>query len=279
MWPTGARAPCSRRLSLDWGGLDHRQRGGAGYSPHEQGLRRLIAPHHAARLSASLFNHGRRAALPIQRPKLMTGGLAITAATGIAWLELHDGAIASVSTKLQAELQTFPDHITSLRTSGFRASGDGGGALYQRSMDEPRHAGKFKSADGRWSELNETVVAPEMLGGTGDGRNDDYPSLVAALSVLRDGGVLRFTPGRTYRFLTGNGTALDANILSDRITIDGNGATLERFPASGILQDDPYTQYYRISSKRCCLGDFRFYVQIWFGAVGKQDRKHLGLAW
>lgn len=92
-----------------------------------------------------------------------------------------------------AELDTvarFGDYEASadqnfIRTAGYSASGDGGGALYKRVLTEPSHAGKFQSADGAWWELAELVVAPEMFGAVGDGVANDHAALTNALEYSR----------------------------------------------------------------------------------------------
>lgn len=53
-----------------------------------------------------------------------------------------------------------------LRTEGYNAAGDGGGALYLRATSEPSHAGKVQSADGTWWEMvRDQSVALEAFGG------------------------------------------------------------------------------------------------------------------
>ncbi len=58
-----------------------------------------------------------------------------------------------------------PDAIT---TTGFATPGDGGGALYVRTEQEPSHAGKFPLSTGHarttWYEITGHRVRPEMFG-------------------------------------------------------------------------------------------------------------------
>lgn len=75
-----------------------------------------------------------------------------------------------------------PASVSHIRTAGYSAPGDGGGALYKRVVTEPAHAGKVQSADGAWWELAESVVRPEMFGAKGDGETDDTASIQDALS-------------------------------------------------------------------------------------------------
>lgn len=79
-----------------------------------------------------------------------------------------------------------------LRTNGYMAPGDAGGALFLRVDSEPRHAGKMRSADGAWWELavSETVT-PKMFGQIGAGADAatlqtffDYLKVAGPRSVL-----------------------------------------------------------------------------------------------
>ncbi|WP_075657653.1 hypothetical protein [Pseudochrobactrum sp. B5] len=82
----------------------------------------------------------------------------------------------------EVEASTIKEPVQYLRTAGYYAPGDGGGALYKRVLSEPSHAGKVQSADGAWWELAESVVRPEMFGAKGDGETDDTASIQYALS-------------------------------------------------------------------------------------------------
>ncbi|MEM9232263.1 MAG: right-handed parallel beta-helix repeat-containing protein, partial [Pseudomonadota bacterium] len=75
--------------------------------------------------------------------------------------------------------------VDSVRTEGFNAAGDGGGALYRRAATEPPHAGKIRSADGAWWEYIPDKIGWNIrtFGALGDGVTDDNPSISAALST------------------------------------------------------------------------------------------------
>jgi len=60
-----------------------------------------------------------------------------------------------------------------LRTAGYGAIGDGGGALYKRVGSSPAHNGKVQSADGAWWELAETSPDVRMFGAKFDDATDD----------------------------------------------------------------------------------------------------------
>lgn len=70
-----------------------------------------------------------------------------------------------------------------LRTAGYYAPGDGGGAVYQKVATQPTHAGKFQSADGVWWELKERVVNIRMLGAKDDGSTDATTAIQNALDM------------------------------------------------------------------------------------------------
>jgi hypothetical protein len=62
--------------------------------------------------------------------------------------------------------QLAPSHrFAKLRTLGYQAAGDGGGAIYKNVKTEPAHSGKIKTADGRWWEISEKFLRPEFFGG------------------------------------------------------------------------------------------------------------------
>src|SRR6185503_8160708 len=54
---------------------------------------------------------------------------------------------ADFASRSVAAAATLPVGMTFLRTAGYSAAGDGGGALYKKVVSEPSHTGKFQSAD------------------------------------------------------------------------------------------------------------------------------------
>lgn len=56
-----------------------------------------------------------------------------------------------------------------LRTAGYAAAGDRGGALYKRVGSAPAHKACIEDALGNWWEIAEDVVTPYMLGAKPDG--------------------------------------------------------------------------------------------------------------
>jgi hypothetical protein len=137
-------------------------------------------------------------------------------ASGAPWVEVFDfidgfADNSITTTKLSQSYDTRTDAVAAtipasqdwVRTAGYAAVGDGGGALYKRVVSEPAHAGKFQSADGAWWELAVDVVTPEMFSASGDGVTDDKAEIEAAATVAVALAVpIRLSGGVTYAFST-----------------------------------------------------------------------------
>lgn len=80
---------------------------------------------------------------------------------------------------------TAPDYI---RTSGYAAAGDSGGALYKRVGSMPSHAGRFSitlfGGGTIWYEIAETVLSPAMLGAALNGTTNDATAFANTLAVV-----------------------------------------------------------------------------------------------
>lgn len=109
-------------------------------------------------------------------------GIAVAAASDAedAKLAAESAAGANLSNAdsvAAARLINIPGSVNYIRTAGYAAPGDGGGALYRRVVFEPAHAGKFQSADGAWWEdpfyADYTVRIPS-----------DFPTLQTAVDAL-----------------------------------------------------------------------------------------------
>lgn len=70
--------------------------------------------------------------------------------------------------------------VAYLRTAGYSAPGDGGGAHYIRVDDEPDHGGKIQSSDGAWWELIEAIHNVKMYGVVGASDDKDVIELAGA---------------------------------------------------------------------------------------------------
>jgi hypothetical protein len=129
---------------------------------------------------------------------------AINVPTNVTTLESR-AAIAMLTVGTNASL-------TYIRTAGYYAVGDGGGALYKRVSSAPSHAGKVQSADGIWFEyVQEGSANWRQFGAKGDGTDDTTPAQ-NAINYLQTsavtGGTLYTTAG--FFLLSGGITTIDS---------------------------------------------------------------------
>lgn len=109
------------------------------------------------------------------RAALLTilGGIDTAASSAIAAQLAAESAaganLAYADSRLAATSVNFPPGVNYVRTAGFAAPGDGGGAIYKRVGSEPAHPGKFQSGNGVWFEIAEAVLNVRMLGAKSDG--------------------------------------------------------------------------------------------------------------
>ncbi len=157
----------------------------------------------------------------------------------------------------EVEATAINANVDWLRTTGYYAAGDGGGALYKRVVSEPAHEGKIQSNDGAWWEIAETIVSAEMFGALGDG-SDDYQAITDALAapakqvLLRDktysvGTVLTVPEGRVLRGVaeevsiiqgmarTQNVVSLQSNSMLFNLTVAGMRSTAAADGGSGVV--------------------------------------------
>lgn len=161
-----------------------------------------------------------------------------------------------------------PDYI---RTAGYTAAGDGGGALFKKVGSEPSHAGKFsitlQNASVVWYEIAESVLDPMMLGADGTGATDASTAILATSSVaatLKAG--MRWT--KRHR-MTSNAT------IARRVTFEQGGSLV--LPASvrigfagGIEAGDYKIFEYTDRSSRVYIKN----VEVrgyWWGASSEHD--------
>ncbi|MGY4295361.1 hypothetical protein ACVWXN_003456 [Bradyrhizobium sp. i1.4.4] len=73
-------------------------------------------------------------------------------------------------TRTLAVAANVPPGVNLLRTFGYIAAGDGGGALYKKVVSQPSHAGKLQTADGAWWAITSDGgrLYPEMFSSTAD---------------------------------------------------------------------------------------------------------------
>jgi hypothetical protein len=91
-----------------------------------------------------------------------------------------------------------------VRTAGYSAYGDGGGALYKKVGGAPTHDLKFQSADGAWWELAESIIKPQMAGADPTGAADSSTALNSVLEFIRTNSYESTVLGRKH-FMDGGG--------------------------------------------------------------------------
>ena len=147
------------------------------------------------------------------------------------------GGSGSFDTRAAVAAATVPAGLNMLRTAGYYAPGDYGGAWYKRAVSQPAHAGKIQSVDGAWWELAEPIANCRMFGAKGDGTTDDTAALQASIDWLPPtGGEVLWLPGNykiTATLNIGNGTS---SAISTRygVTIRGIGEIIWPAGYTGI---------------------------------------------
>lgn len=126
-----------------------------------------------------------------------TGDLSDTWATngGVSeTLSSIQGRATTYPTRAAAAAASIPSTVTAVTVESYAVPGDSGRATYRKVASQPAHQGKFQSADGRWWEIAEPVLTPEMFGGKADGgTTDNLAPINAAMGVFTYGNGL--SPG------------------------------------------------------------------------------------
>lgn len=129
---------------------------------------------------------------------------------------------------------TIPAIVAHLRTRGYRTTGDGGAALYKRSVATSAGAGRIQSADGAWWDVAEATPNVLQFGAKPDGTADASAAFQASIDFLGvNGGRIIVPPGAYYC-----GTALVANapVLFSGGTV---GDTSTNPNGSGVVGQHP----------------------------------------
>lgn len=163
-----------------------------------------------------------RDAAEVARDAAIAAQIAAEAAVGVDLVNSNSRA-AAIGTH-------FPPVVGYVRTAGYAAAGDGGGALYAKVVSEPTHGGKFQSADGAWWELAEKKVNALQFGVIGNGVADDTVALQAAINfclakqieLYIPGGAFLVTNSLNLTFAGASGAGLDTNMYRG-VTIRGKG--------------------------------------------------------
>lgn len=131
-----------------------------------------------------------------------------TGQTGATGSPGPDGDEIQFNTVAAVQGFTFVTPPDYLRTAGYTTVGDGGGALYKKSVSEPSHEGKIQSADGTWWELAELEPNPIMFGADSTGVADAATAFTNAIGFLpTDGGTIKIPSGDYL---------IDTNVVIDK---------------------------------------------------------------
>jgi len=202
----------------------------------------------------------RREALSVGRAAMGGAGLlALThgAASGAA---LPGGGIFALPSTRAAV--AVPRDAPAVRTDGFAAAADGGGALYRRVAAAPTHRGWFRSSDGAFWELIGEAPSIRTFGAIGDGKTDDRAAIQAAIDfVAEQGGGSVTIPAGRFRLGTvtaPDGTGPIALWMRSGVRLQGSdrarsvlvladaqrgSGTFGRIIASGVLTDASFADF------------------------------------
>lgn len=160
------------------------------------------------------------------------GGYPVALLSDVNALVNYFGSVA------EAAAFSYSPEMNSVFIFGYYAAGDGGFSLYNRVAAEPTHAGKFKSADGAWWELDmRNGVNVLQFGAKGNGVADDFQAIQNAINALSAiGGIIR-VPRGTYNL--SDGLTITQNTANwhdtKRVSFIGDGSGLTRFYYTGAV--------------------------------------------
>ena len=113
------------------------------------------------------------------------GGILQTKNSGGGWSNIPSASASSFDVNATVQGTSVPASLNFIRTAGYYAIGDGGGALYRRVSSQPAHAGKIQSADGAWWEFCDSAINVHQFGARGDGANDDSAAINNAIAYMK----------------------------------------------------------------------------------------------
>lgn len=169
------------------------------------------------------------------------------------------GSTFDYDTVADATAASIPSGQNMVRTGGYGAVGDDGGALYKKVVSAPSHDGKFQSADGAWWELSSGQdIFAEMFGAS-PSASDNTAAVQSAVTymALQNGGVVNFGFGL---FMFTGTTAVDASgklgiVLRGKGGLSGGAATATMFKHTGAIT----TRWLNFTgSASCAVEDIAF---------------------
>lgn len=149
------------------------------------------------------------------------------------------GAIASMwASRAVAMAANIPAPVSYIRTHGYAAAGDGGGAVYKRvATPAVPKAWHFQSGDGAWWELAEKRVTPEMFGAFANDGVDHSQQLMEALGFTE---TLHLGPGKYIGSISIIGTKKIVGRGREATTLSSprnNDNVITFLSGSGVLID------------------------------------------
>ena len=126
-------------------------------------------------------------AAPISGAEATVAGV-MTAADKATLDVLSQAGVREFAARAEIPSASIGAAITHLRTAGYAAAGDGGGALYRRVGSQPGHGLTVQSGDGAWWELvpDPVGISVRQAGAAGDDATDDSQAFLDAINGVED---------------------------------------------------------------------------------------------
>ena len=143
-----------------------------------------------------------------------TGGSADVWATS---RNLSGSTIVALESRTVAQATTVPSWVSGIRTLGFKAVGDGGGAEFQRTTTPQTDAASFQSADGAWWQISSDVLNARMFGAKGNGVTGTTGNITAGTNIFSATGVT-FTAADVGKVISIGGAGAAGNVFYTTIS-------------------------------------------------------------
>ena len=139
----------------------------------------------------------------------------------------------SFDTVASASATAIDISVNHIRTAGYYAAGDGGGALYRRRTGIPAHSGYFTSNSGTvvW-ELDSQFISVRQFGAKGDGSTNDTAAFDGAWNAVAAGGQIN-VPNGVYML-----DYIDGINKQVHWRLDGGAVLKQRVPANAAVTLD-----------------------------------------
>lgn len=129
---------------------------------------------------------------------------------------------------------TVNPNLNWIRTAGYYAVGDGGGALYKRVGSIPSHGAYISSVGPAYWSLADTTVNVKACGAKGDNTGNDAPAINTAIALCKaNGGGIVYAPEGTYRCTS----SITFDFSNFSFVGDGRTATIINFASTASKFD------------------------------------------